>query len=192
MEMCPHRRLNALTNEWILVSPHRTQRPWQGHRETDAKDRRPPYDPNCYLCPGNERAGHVKNPDYRSTFVFDNDFAALQPNGRDWLLWPPKANYFDARNYAEAALARAPADAVLLADPVLASPMQYLQRIDNMRPDVVIRFCCWDIEEILISRTGRPIVLADVWPAIYPIERLLKDYEIEPASPIYLLNPHHG
>ena len=113
------------------------------------------------------------------------------PNGLYWLLWPPKANYFDARNYAEAALARAPVNAVLLADPVLASPMQYLQRIENVRPDVLIRFCCWDIEEILISRTGRPIVLADVSPTIYPIERLLKDYEIEPASPIYLLTPHH-
>jgi len=80
----PHRRFNPLTEEWVLCSPHRAERPWQGEVEKPTAANIPSYDPNCYLCPGNERAGHVKNPDYRSTFVFDNDFAALQPNGRDW------------------------------------------------------------------------------------------------------------
>jgi UDPglucose--hexose-1-phosphate uridylyltransferase len=73
-----HRRLNPLTNEWVLVSPHRTQRPWQGAVEAVPASDRPQYDPTCYLCPGNERAGGVGNPKYASTFVFDNDFAALQ------------------------------------------------------------------------------------------------------------------
>jgi len=75
----PHRRFNALTREWVLVSPHRTQRPWQGQVEDGGRETRPAYDPSCYLCPGNPRAGGVRNPDYKSTFVFENDFAALRP-----------------------------------------------------------------------------------------------------------------
>ncbi|MCW5844230.1 MAG: UDP-glucose--hexose-1-phosphate uridylyltransferase, partial [Caldilinea sp.] len=75
----PHRRRNALTGEWVLVSPHRTKRPWQGQVEKSAPETRLPYDPTCYLCPGNERAGGKRNPQYASTFVFDNDFAALLP-----------------------------------------------------------------------------------------------------------------
>ena len=75
----PHRRLNPLTGKWVLVSPHRTQRPWQGSQEQTPPDDRPAYDPNCYLCPGNKRAGGVRNPDYATTFSFTNDFAALLP-----------------------------------------------------------------------------------------------------------------
>lgn len=75
----PHRRLNPLTGEHILVSPHRTQRPWQGQAEATPSDDRPAYDPTCYLCPGNSRAGGYVNPAYEGTFAFDNDFAALLP-----------------------------------------------------------------------------------------------------------------
>jgi UDPglucose--hexose-1-phosphate uridylyltransferase len=74
----PHRRFNPLTREWLLVSPHRTQRPWQGQVERVAAASQPAYDPACYLCPGNERAGGARNPHYESTFVFENDFAALR------------------------------------------------------------------------------------------------------------------
>jgi UDPglucose--hexose-1-phosphate uridylyltransferase len=79
----PHRRLNALTREWVLVSPHRTQRPWQGQVEKVVRAELPSYDPTCYLCPGNERAGGHRNPRYTSTFVFENDFAALKPDVPD-------------------------------------------------------------------------------------------------------------
>jgi UDPglucose--hexose-1-phosphate uridylyltransferase len=73
----PHRRRNALTGEWVLVSPHRAKRPWLGHVERIPAEHRPAYDPTCYLCPGNERAGGVRNPAYTGPFAFDNDFAAL-------------------------------------------------------------------------------------------------------------------
>lgn len=76
----PHRRYNPLTGEWLLVSPQRAKRPWQGQVERRPPDRRPAYDPGCYLCSGNQRAGGVQNPEYTSTFVFTNDFAALLPD----------------------------------------------------------------------------------------------------------------
>ena len=76
----PHRRLNLLTREWVLVSPHRAKRPWLGQVEKRPAQSLPEYDPACYLCPGNERAGGVHNPNYTGTFVFDNDFAALLPD----------------------------------------------------------------------------------------------------------------
>ncbi len=73
-----HRRLNPLTGEWVLVSPHRAQRPWQGQRESKSRPAALAHDPDCYLCPGNLRANGARNPDYPHTFVFDNDFQALQ------------------------------------------------------------------------------------------------------------------
>src|SRR5262249_19027351 len=73
----PHRRFNPLVGEWVLVSPQRTERPWQGKEESSPEPGRLVYDPDCYLCPGKTRAGGVRNPKYTSTFVFDNDFAAL-------------------------------------------------------------------------------------------------------------------
>jgi UDPglucose--hexose-1-phosphate uridylyltransferase len=76
----PHRRLNPLTGEYVLVSPHRMKRPWQGQVEKPTPEQRPAYDPTCYLCPGNERAGGARNPAYETTFVFTNDFAALLPD----------------------------------------------------------------------------------------------------------------
>ena len=79
----PHRRLNPLTGEYVLVSPHRSQRPWQGRQEALAGDLRPAHDPACYLCPGNPRAGGQVNPVYPGTFAFDNDFAALLPGGAE-------------------------------------------------------------------------------------------------------------
>jgi UDPglucose--hexose-1-phosphate uridylyltransferase len=77
----PHQRLNVLTGDWVLVSPHRMRRPWQGQMEAIPDDVRPAHDPTCYLCPGNARAGGARNPDYRGAYAFDNDFAALHPLG---------------------------------------------------------------------------------------------------------------
>jgi UDPglucose--hexose-1-phosphate uridylyltransferase len=74
----PHRRYNPLINEWVLVSPHRSKRPWQGQNENVTTAALPQYDPSCYLCPGNVRANGMHNPDYKQAFVFDNDFAALK------------------------------------------------------------------------------------------------------------------
>jgi len=93
----PHRRYNPLSREWVLVSPHRTQRPWQGQVERSAPEQRPAYDPQCYLCPGNARAGGAVNPSYEQTFVFTNDYAALLPDtpqgtfDRDGLLHAERA-----------------------------------------------------------------------------------------------------
>jgi UDPglucose--hexose-1-phosphate uridylyltransferase len=76
----PHRRFNLLTREWVLVSPQRTLRPWHGKTETIQGTAGVKYDPACYLCPGNERAGGARNPKYESTFVFENDYAAMLPS----------------------------------------------------------------------------------------------------------------
>jgi UDPglucose--hexose-1-phosphate uridylyltransferase len=80
LQLVPHRRFNPLTREWVLVSPHRALRPWLGKIEQHFGADQPSYDPACYLCPGNERAGGARNPQYESTFAFDNDFPALLPD----------------------------------------------------------------------------------------------------------------
>jgi UDPglucose--hexose-1-phosphate uridylyltransferase len=79
----PHERFNPLLCEWVLVSPHRTQRPWQGQIEAVQAEKTVSYDPACYMCPGNTRANGTKNSDYKSTLVFDNDFPALQRDATD-------------------------------------------------------------------------------------------------------------
>jgi UDPglucose--hexose-1-phosphate uridylyltransferase len=76
----PHRRFNPLKQEWVLVSPHRTQRPWQGQTEPKAATPALTYDPDCYLCPGNLRAGGARTEKYAGTYVFENDYAALKLN----------------------------------------------------------------------------------------------------------------
>ncbi|MGQ1911372.1 UDP-glucose--hexose-1-phosphate uridylyltransferase [Marinifilum sp. RC60d5] len=84
----PHRRYNPLTGEWILVSPHRSKRPWQGQVEKVVEEKRPSHDPNCYLCPGNDRIGGEKNPNYEDVYSFQNDFSALLQD-------TPKGEYAD-------------------------------------------------------------------------------------------------
>lgn len=76
----PHRRFNPLKNQWVLVSPHRAKRPWQGQQEALVQDEKPSYDPTCYLCPGNKRITGEVNPNYTKPFVFKNDFSALLPD----------------------------------------------------------------------------------------------------------------
>jgi len=85
----PHRRRNPLSGEWVLVSPHRIQRPWQGQLEQPSLGEPPVYDPHCYLCPGNKRAGNAINPDYEKTFVFTNDFPSLLPDAENFSMTHP-------------------------------------------------------------------------------------------------------
>ncbi|WP_386689623.1 galactose-1-phosphate uridylyltransferase [Lonepinella sp. MS14437] len=73
----PHRRYNPLTDQWVLVSPHRAKRPWQGQQEKVNEEQKPNHDPNCYLCPRNKRITGELNPDYQQPYVFKNDFSAL-------------------------------------------------------------------------------------------------------------------
>jgi UDPglucose--hexose-1-phosphate uridylyltransferase len=82
----PHRRKNILTGDWVLVSPHRTNRPWQGQISNPEARLQPEYDPECYLCPGNKRANGEINPKYENTFVFTNDFSALLENIEEYNL----------------------------------------------------------------------------------------------------------
>lgn len=79
-----HRRYNPLRGSHILVSPHRTKRPWQGQQESPSKTTLPAYDPKCYLCPGNKRAQGDVNPKYESTFVFVNDYSAVKETQADY------------------------------------------------------------------------------------------------------------
>lgn len=81
-----HRRLNILTGEWVLVSPHRAKRPWQGQNEVIPSKEKIKYDPDCYLCPGNTRINGAKNPNYKDVYIFQNDFAALQEDTEPFTL----------------------------------------------------------------------------------------------------------
>ncbi|MDE3742666.1 UDP-glucose--hexose-1-phosphate uridylyltransferase [Maribacter polysaccharolyticus] len=81
-----HKRLNILTGEWVLVSPHRAKRPWQGQNEAVSNEVRPVHDPNCYLCAGNKRINGETNPNYEDVFVFTNDFAALQTGSKEFTI----------------------------------------------------------------------------------------------------------
>jgi UDPglucose--hexose-1-phosphate uridylyltransferase len=82
LEKHSHKRLNLLTGEWVLVSPQRTRRPWQGQVDSPDREAGPAYDPGCYLCPGNQRANGQRNPAYSGAFAFDNDFPALSAESR--------------------------------------------------------------------------------------------------------------
>jgi UDPglucose--hexose-1-phosphate uridylyltransferase len=79
-----HRRYNPLTGGWLLVSPHRTKRPWLGQQEEPSKSQLPEYDPACYLCPRNKRAQGDSNPDYKDTFAFVNDYSAVKEEQADY------------------------------------------------------------------------------------------------------------
>jgi hypothetical protein len=109
------------------------------------------------------------------------------PKGKYYFLWPPKSRYTDARTYAEKTLNSAPANAVILADPILSSPLRFLQEVEGLRNDVSVRFCCWNIEKALSKAQGRPIMLGDLSPQVYPLEFINQHYEIHPQGAAYLL-----
>lgn len=95
MQSHSHSRRNILTGDWVLVSPHRAERPWQGQIEKADVNKEPAYDPACYLCPGNRRANDVTNPGYSGPFAFDNDFSALSDMSG---IAVPATALFDARS----------------------------------------------------------------------------------------------
>jgi len=113
------------------------------------------------------------------------------PNGKYFFLWPPKVGYDDPRIYAEKTLDALPPNAVLLTDPILANTLLFLQKVEGVRTDVNVRYCCWDIETVLEEAGERPLALADVAPEIYPIEQLSEEYEIKPLGSVYLLIRKH-
>ena len=136
MRAAPHRRHNPLLDEWVLVSPHRLERPWQGLEEAPPEPPAPPYDPGCYLCPGNLRARGQRNPRYTTTFAFDNDFPALvrqepEPEQADGLRrWRPESGTcrvvcFTPRH--DLALSRLPADGVRAVVDAWAGEVRTLQ-----------------------------------------------------------------
>ncbi len=88
----PHRRFNALRRSWVLVSPQRTERPWQGQTTKPAQSERVTYDPKCYLCPGNPRAGGKQTPNYTGIYAFDNDYPALLPGDANAAPMPRKSS----------------------------------------------------------------------------------------------------
>jgi UDPglucose--hexose-1-phosphate uridylyltransferase len=90
----PHRRYNQLSGEYVLVAPHRLQRPWRGQVEKAPHESLPSYDPTCYLCPGNERSGGQRNADYTTTYVFPNDFPSLLPNPKS-----PEAKRLNSKSH---------------------------------------------------------------------------------------------
>lgn len=123
----------------------------------------------------------------QANFTFREGRYVPGPNSRYFVLWPPKAGYYDARNYAEAVLDHMPENGVLFADPILATPIIYLQKVEGRREDISVLYCCWEIESILQSYEGRPLALADVYPEIYPVSRLTRDFVILSDGPVYKL-----
>lgn len=111
------------------------------------------------------------------------------PGGKYFFLWPPKNGYYDPRRYAEEVLDVTPEGAILLADPILASPIRFLQVVEQKRPDITLRYCCWDIQSVLAEVKGQIVAIADVYPGIYPIDWLRQNYMIVPQGPIYILQP---
>jgi UDPglucose--hexose-1-phosphate uridylyltransferase len=117
-ESDPHRRYNPLTGQFVLVSPHRNQRPWQGQTEGAPREPRAKYDPGCYLCPGNPRARSEVNPAYQGTFVFDNDFSALLPDASDAPLSASKASQGAELPPSQTATSGSGSDPLLRIEPV--------------------------------------------------------------------------
>ncbi|OGU65436.1 MAG: galactose-1-phosphate uridylyltransferase [Ignavibacteria bacterium RIFCSPLOWO2_02_FULL_55_14] len=137
----PHRRKNILTGDWVLVSPQRTQRPWQGEISEAMEHPRAAYDPACYLCPGNVRANGERNPNYTSTYVFTNDFAAL--DGSPVEKYETKNPFFTAR--PERGVCRV----------VNFSPRHDLSLADMSEPDIVNVIETWKKECASIAENRR-------------------------------------
>jgi len=111
------------------------------------------------------------------------------PMGRYFFLWPPKLWYNDSKNFAHEVLQAAPPNALILADPILYAPLDFVREVEGVRPDVALHYCCWDIEKALREVGTRPVVLVDLSPEIYPVTWLQEHYDLLYRPPCYLLVP---
>jgi hypothetical protein len=122
-----------------------------------------------------------------SGVTFRESWQVPGPRGKYYFLWPAKTGYVDARLYAEDVLAALPAGAVLLAEPILAEPVAFVQVVDGLRPDVMVRYCCWDVGRALAEAEGRPVALAVLSPGAIAEGAVFEEYEMRTCGPVRLL-----
>jgi len=173
----PHRRHNPLTGEWVIVSPQRTQRPWSGQRSPSVPAI-PAHDPECHLCPGNERAGGARNPRYDSTFVFPNDFAALLPDAPGPGGLPADELFAAAEATGECrVLCFSPRHDLTLADMALAEVVGVIESWQSQLVELQQRYRWVQIFETrgAISGASNPHPHGQIWASTFLPDEALRE-----------------